>query len=45
MTYNLDTRLQTLRGLTPDETICELWTRQPNPFRPSPLHHAVGLKN
>ena len=36
-------RLKTLRGLTPYEHVCTVWTTQPNRFRLNPLHHTVGL--
>ena len=41
--YNFAKRLKTLRGLTPYEYICKVWTTQPNRFRLNPLHHTVGL--
>ena len=28
--YNVARRLKTLRGLTPDEFICNVWTSEPN---------------
>jgi len=43
MAYNFAKRLKTLRGLTPYEYICKVWTTQPNRFRLNPLHHTVGL--
>jgi transposase-like protein len=43
MAYNFAKRLKTLRGLTPYEHICKVWTTQPNRFRLHPLHHTVGL--
>jgi hypothetical protein len=43
MAYNFAKRLKTLRGLTPYEHICKVWTTQPNWFRLDPLHHIVGL--
>ena len=43
MAYNFAKRLKTLRGLTPYEHICKVWTMQPNRFRLDPLHHTVGL--
>ena len=45
MAYNFAKRLKTLRGLTPYEHICKVWTTQPNRFRLNPLHHTVGLNN
>jgi len=41
--YNFAKRLKSLRGLTPFERICQLWTAQPERFRLSPFHHTVGL--
>jgi hypothetical protein len=43
MPYNFAKRLKTLRGLTPYEYICKVWTTQPNRFRLNPFHHTVGL--
>jgi len=43
MAYNFAKRLKTLRGLTPYEHICKVWTTQPNQFILNPLHHTVGL--
>ena len=43
MAYNFAKRLKTLRGLTPYEHICNVWTTQPNRFRLNPLHHTVAL--
>jgi hypothetical protein len=36
-------RLKTLKGLTPYEHICKVWTTQPNRLRLNSLHHTVGL--
>jgi hypothetical protein len=44
MAYNFAKRLKTLRGLTPYEQICKVWTTQPKRFMLNPLHHTVGLK-
>jgi len=41
--YNFAKRLKSLRGLTPFERICQLWTEQPQRFRLNPLHHMAGL--
>jgi transposase InsO family protein len=41
--YNFAKRLKSLRGLTPFERICQLWTEQPERFRLDPLHHMSGL--
>lgn len=43
MAYNFAKRLKTLRGLTPYQHICSVWTKQPNRFRLNPLHHTLGL--
>jgi transposase InsO family protein len=43
MAYNFAKRLKTLRGLTPYEHICNVWTTQPNRFKLNPLHHTLGL--
>ncbi|KLK92812.1 transposase [Microvirga vignae] len=40
--YNLARRLKTLRGLTPYEYICKIWTTEPQRFRLNPLHHMPG---
>ena len=40
--YNFAKRLKTLRGLTPFEHICKLWTEQPHRFRLNPIHHMAG---
>src|SRR6202158_4846664 len=43
MAYNFAKRLKTLRGLTPYEHICKVWTTKTYQFRLNPLHHSVGL--
>lgn len=43
MAYNFAKRLKTLRGLTPYEQICKVWTTQPKRFRLNLLHHTWGL--
>jgi hypothetical protein len=43
MAYNFAKRLKSLKGLTPYENICKIWTTQPNRFGLNPLHHTVGL--
>ena len=45
MAYNFAKRLKTLRGLTPHEYICKIWTEQPKRFRLNPLHHTPGLNS
>ena len=36
--YNFARRLKTLKGLTPYEFICKLWTKEPDRFELDPLH-------
>jgi transposase InsO family protein len=43
MAYNLARRLKTLRGLTPQEYICQQWQKNPERFHQNPHHHTVGL--
>jgi len=43
MAYNFAKRLNTLKGLTPYEHVCKIWTAQPDRFRLNPLHQTVGL--
>ena len=43
--YNFGRRLKTLKGLTPYEFICKLWTKQPERFTLDPLHQMPGLNN
>ena len=40
--YNHARRLKTLRGLTPYEFICQVWTKEPERFRLDPSHHIPG---
>ena len=40
--YNFAKRLKTLKGLTPYEYICKLWTEQPKRFKLNPIHHPSG---
>ena len=40
--YNHARRLKTLRGLTPYEFVCQVWTKEPNRFRLNPSHHIPG---
>jgi len=44
-TYNFAKRLKTLKGLTPYEYICKIWTEQPKRFRLNPIHHMTGLNS
>jgi transposase InsO family protein len=41
--YNFAKRLKTLKGLTPYEYICKLWTKEPERFTLDPLHQMPGL--
>ena len=43
--YNFARRLKTLRGLTPCEYICKLWTTDPKRFTLNPLHQMPGLNS
>ena len=41
--YNFGRRLKTLKGLTPYEYICRIWTSQPERFNLNPLQQMPGL--
>jgi transposase InsO family protein len=41
--YNFARRLKTLKGLTPYEYICKIWTTEPKRFRLDPIHQMPGL--
>ncbi len=41
--YNFGRRLKTLRGLTPYEFICKIWTTEPERFTINPIHEMSGL--
>jgi transposase InsO family protein len=41
--YNFAKRLKTLKGLTPYEYICKLWTKEPDRFTLNPLQQMPGL--
>ena len=41
--YNYGRRLQTLKGLTPHDFICKIWTSEPERFRLNPIHQTPGL--
>lgn len=41
--YNFGKRLKTLKGLTPFESICAAWTKEPNRFRLDPTQLTPGL--
>jgi transposase InsO family protein len=43
--YNFARRLKTLKGLTPYEFICKVWTKEPDRFRLNPIHQMPGLNN
>jgi hypothetical protein len=43
--YNYARRLKTLKGLTPYEYICKIWTEDPNRFKLNPLHQMPGLNS
>jgi len=40
---NYGRRLKTLKGLTPYEYICKIWTTEPKRFRVDPIHQMPGL--
>lgn len=41
--YNFGRRLKTLKGLTPYEYICKIWTTDPDRFNLNPIHQMPGL--
>ena len=43
MAYNFAKRLKTLKGLTPYEYICKIWTTEPKRFNLDPIHQMPGL--
>jgi transposase-like protein len=43
--YNYGRRLKTLKGLTPFEYICKIWTIEPERFNLNPTHQMPGLNN
>ncbi|KXK43171.1 DDE-type integrase/transposase/recombinase, partial [Nitrosomonas europaea] len=43
MAYNFARRLKTLKGLTPYEYICKIWTNEPERFNLDPFQHIAGL--
>ncbi|WAW09434.1 IS481 family transposase [Oxalobacter vibrioformis] len=43
--YNFARRLKSLKGLTPYEFICKIWTTQPHRFTLNPIHQRPGLNN
>ncbi|PHQ98128.1 MAG: hypothetical protein COB39_09265 [Marinosulfonomonas sp.] len=40
---NCARRLKTLKGLTPFEYICKIWTSEPERFTVNPTRHKLGL--
>ena len=43
--YNFGRRLKTLKGLTPYELICKIWTKEPKRFILDPIHQMPGLNS
>ncbi len=43
MAYNFAKRLKALKGLTPYEYICKIWTTEPERFDSDPNHQTAGL--
>ena len=41
--YNFGRWLKTLKGLTPYEHICKIWTAEAERFRLNPIHQMPGL--
>ena len=41
--YNFAKRLKTLNGLTPFESVCKAWTKEPNRFKYDPVQLTSGL--
>jgi transposase InsO family protein len=41
--FNFAKRLKTLKGLTPYEHICRVWTKEPERFTLNPLQQMPGL--
>jgi hypothetical protein len=41
--YNYGRRLKTLKGLTPYEFICKIWTTEPERFTANPIQQMPGL--
>ena len=40
--YNFARRLKTLKGLTPYEYVCKIWTKEPERFKVDPTHQSPG---
>ena len=43
--YNFARRLKSLKGLTPYEFICKIWTTQPHRFTLNPIHQMPGINS
>ena len=43
--YNFAKGLKSLKGLTPYEHICKVWTEQPKRFKRNTIHHMKGLNS
>ncbi len=43
--YNFAKRLKTLKGFTPYEYICKVWTIEPYRFNLDPIHQMPGLNS
>jgi transposase InsO family protein len=41
--YNFAKRLKTLKGLTPYEYVCGVWTKEADRFKLNPTHLTAGL--
>lgn len=41
--YNFAKCLKTLKGLTPFESICKVWTKEPDRFKHKPIQLTSGL--
>jgi len=41
--YNFAKRLRTLNGLTPFESVCKAWRKEPNRFKYDPVQLTLGL--
>ena len=40
--YNHARRLKTLKGSTPHQYVCQIWTEEPERFKTNPYHHTSG---
>ena len=43
--YNHARRLKTLKGFTPHQYVCRIWTEEPERFKVNPYHHTPGLNS